>query len=93
MAQFLDGVDTGSFKQFGELRANAIDAEQVGMVGPLQNQFLADAGLLGDELAARGSLTCIKQLLNSLDTCSNQFGCIYVPNTLNVNNLVIHNDF
>ena len=37
MAEFLDCVDSGSFKQFGKLAGNAFDAEQIGVVGPFQD--------------------------------------------------------
>ena len=60
MTQFLHGVNTGGLQQLSELRADAIDTEQVGMVGPLENQFLADAGFFGYDFASRGSFTCIE---------------------------------
>ena len=48
VAQLLDGVHAGSLEQLGELRADAVDAEQVGMVGPPQDQFLGDTRILGN---------------------------------------------
>ena len=43
VTELLDGVDACLFQQLGKLWPNAIDAEEVGMVRPAQNQFLTDA--------------------------------------------------
>ena len=43
MTELLDGVDACLLEQLSKLRTYAVDAEQVGVVGPTQNQFLADA--------------------------------------------------
>ena len=45
MTEFLHGINTSSFEQLGKLRTYTVDAEQVGMVGPAQDELLADACL------------------------------------------------
>ena len=52
MAELLHGVNTGSFEQLGKLRTYTIDAEQVAMVCPLQNQLRTDFRCLCQLLAA-----------------------------------------
>ncbi len=39
VGEFLYGVYTGGFQQFGELPCHTFDAEQVGMVCPFQDEF------------------------------------------------------
>ena len=91
MAELLDGVDASLLQQFCELGAYAVDTEQVGMIGPAQDQFVADAGSLGQFLAALGGCSLLEQFALLVDTCGGQFLCIHVAYTLDVNNLVIHN--
>ena len=43
VTELLHGVNPGLLQQFRELRTYAIDAEQVGMVCPAEDQFLGDA--------------------------------------------------
>ena len=62
VTELLDGVDASLLEQLGKLRAYAVDAEQVGMVGPAQNQLLADACGLGQFLAALGGSALLQQL-------------------------------
>ena len=45
MLQFLDGVHTAGLQQFSKLRTYTIDAIQIAMVSPLQNQLAADTCL------------------------------------------------
>ena len=37
VAELFDGVDTGSFEQFGKLTRNPFNAHQVGVVGPFED--------------------------------------------------------
>ena len=39
--QLLHGIDTGGFKQFGELRPT-VDAEKIGMIDPCENVLLGN---------------------------------------------------
>ena len=91
MTELLDGVDASLLEQLRELRAYAVDAEQVGMVGPAQNQFLADACGLCQLFAALGGSALLEQFAYFVDTCGNQLLCINVAYTFDVDNLVIHN--
>ena len=43
VTELLDGVDASFFQQLGELRTYAVDAEEVGVVGPAQDEFVASA--------------------------------------------------
>ena len=91
VTELFDGVDASLLEQLRELRAYAIDAEQVGMVGPAQNQLLADACGLGQLLAALGGSTLLEQFAHFVDTCGNQLLCKNVAYSFDVDNLVIHN--
>ena len=91
MTELLHGVNTGSFEQLGKLRTYTVDAEQVSMVGPLQNQFLADACLFSQSLTSLRGSTLLKQFAYFVNTSGNEFLCLNIANTFNVNNLVIHN--
>ena len=61
------------------------------MVGPAQDELLADACGLGQFLTALGTCTLLEQFAHLVDTCGGQLLGIHVTNSLNVNNLVIHN--
>lgn len=54
VAEFLHGIHTGGLEQFGELRADAVDAEQVGVVDPGEDTAVVDTGRLFDGLTALG---------------------------------------
>ena len=62
VTELLHGIHTSLLKQFRELGTYAVDTEQVSMVCPLQNQFLADAGCLCQLLAPLGSSAFLKQI-------------------------------
>ena len=91
VTELLDGVDASLLQQFRELRTYAIDTEEVCMVGPTEDQFLADASGLSQFLAALGSSTLLEQFAHFVDTSGNQFLCVNVAYTFDVDNLVIHN--
>ena len=61
MTELLHGVNTSGLEQLGELRSYTVDAEQVGMVGPLQDEFLADASLLCQGLTSLRGSTLLEQ--------------------------------
>ena len=91
MTELLHGVNTSGLEQLGELRSYTVDAEQVGMVGPLQDEFLADASLLCQGLTSLRGSTLLEQFTYFVNTSGNEFLCVNIANTFNVNNLVIHN--
>ena len=91
VAELLDGVDASLLEQLGKLGTYAIDAEQVGVVGPAENELFADARGLCQLLAALGGGTLLEQLAHLLNTCGNQLLSISVAYSFDVNNLVIHN--
>ena len=91
VTELLDGIDASLLEQLRELRAYAIDTEQVGMIGPAEDQFLAAACGLSQFLTALGGCTLLEQFTHFVDTGGNQFLCINVAYTLDVDNLVIHN--
>ena len=93
VTELLDGVDASLLQKLGELRAYAVDAEEVGMVRPAQDELLADARGLGQLLTALGGCTLLKQFAYLVDTCGNEFLCINVAYSFDVDNLVIHNRF
>ena len=78
VTELLNGVDASLLEQLRELRTYAVDAEQVGMVGPAQNQLLADACGIGQLLAALGGSTLLEQFTYFVDTSGNQLLCINV---------------
>ena len=43
VAEFLDGVHTGGLEQLGELRADALDAEQVGVIDPATSLIISSS--------------------------------------------------
>ncbi len=90
MLQFFDGVHAAGLQQFSKLRTYAIDAIQVAVVRPLQNQLAADAGLLLQCLTACGLCTFLQQFCIGLNTCCNQFLGVNFTYTLNVNYFVSH---
>ena len=90
VTELLDGVNASLLEQLRELRTYAVDAEQVGMVGPAQDQLLADACSLCQLLAALGGSTLLEQFTYLVDTCGNELLCINVAYSFDVDNLVIH---
>lgn len=88
MAEFLYGVDTGCLKKFGKLRTDAVDAEQVGVVGPAQNQFWADAGFFGEFFASFRGGCRLQQVVGSFDAGVFKCACIGFANTLDFDNFI-----
>ena len=84
VTELLDGVDASLLEQLRELRAYAIDTEEVGMVGPAQNQLLADACGVCQLLAALGGSTLLEQFTYFVDTSGNQLLCINVAYSFDV---------
>ena len=61
------------------------------MVGPAQDELLADASLFSQGLTSLRRSTLLKQFAYFVNTSGNELLCINIANTFNVNNLVIHN--
>ena len=61
-------VDPGGLEQVRVLPADAVDADQVGMVHPLQDQPFADAGLLGQRLPPGGAAAVLEQVVDRRQT-------------------------
>ena len=70
-----------------------MDAEQVGMIGPAEYEFLADACGLGHFAAAGTCGALVKEVVGSLDTGFIQLGGINVADSFNVYNFVCHSSF
>ena len=49
--KFHDRIDPGGFQQFGIFPCDSFDSEKIRMVGPFEDQFFRDAGLLGEFIA------------------------------------------
>ena len=90
MTELLDGIDAGCLEQFGKLRTYALDSEQVGMVGPLQDELLADACLFCQGSTAFRSGTLCQQVLYLNDACLLELRSISLAYALDVDNLVSH---
>ena len=90
--EFLHGVDSGCLEKFGELRTDALDAEEICMVYPCEDELAGNAGCLLKFLAALGSLSPFKELVNCFNACGDEFLGIDRSYALNVDNLVSHCD-
>ena len=84
MAEFLYGVDTGCLKKFGKLRTDAVDAEQVGVVGPFQDKFGRDACGFGKFLAAFGCNATFEKLVDGVNAGFGKLLCVGFTNTFDV---------
>ena len=73
VTEFLHGVHAGSFQKFSKLRTYALDAEEVCMVGPAEDEFVTDVGLLCQLLAAFGSCTLARRSLTLMMPTSVSF--------------------
>lgn len=91
VGEFLYGVYTGGFQQFGELPCHTFDAEQVGMVGPLKNKFDCDTAFPSKSLAAFGSSRTLKQLFGSYDAKLFKLPGTLITDTFDLVNFVSHN--
>ena len=91
VTELLHGVDASLLQQLGELRAYAVDTEEVGMVRPAEDQFLTDARGLSQLLTALGGCALLEQFAHLVDTSGNELLCINVAYTFDVDNLVINN--
>ena len=91
VAELLDGVHTGGLEQLGELAGDALDAEEVGMVGPLEDELLADARGLGGLLAAALGGALGQQVVRGLQTGGFQLGGVHVADAFDLFKLVCHN--
>ena len=88
VAEFLHGVHAGGLEQLGELRADALDAEQVRMVHPREDEVVTDAGGLLDFLAALRGGAFLKQLGDGLNTGGDELLSVDRADTLDVDDLV-----
>ena len=93
MLEFLHGVYASCFQQFSKLWADSIDAIEVGVVGPAQDELSADASFVFQCLASSRFLALLKQFFSSVNAGSNEFFCIHRANALDVDNLVSHGFF
>ena len=90
--KFLHGVDTGSLEKLGELRADALDTEEVSMVDPGEDELAGDAGYLLEFLAALRGLAPFEELIYCLNAGGDELLSIDRTYALNVDNLVSHFD-
>ena len=93
VAELLDGIDAGGFEQLGELRAYAFDAEEVGVVGPLEDEFLADTSLGCQCGTAFGCGAFLQEVFYLYDACLDEFGSIGLAYTLDVDDFVSHSSW
>lgn len=91
VAQFLHGVNTGGLEELGKLTGYALDAEEIGMVCPFQNQFLGNTCLFSQLFTAflRGSL--FEQFFGSFHTCHAKLIGVHVANAFDIDNFVRQN--
>lgn len=73
VAEFLYGVNAGSFEEFGKLTCHAFDAEEVGVVDPFEDEFAGNAGSFGYFFAAFAGSAFFKKLLSGFDAGSLEF--------------------
>ena len=88
VAELLHGVHAGGLEQFGELRADTLDAEQVRMVHPRENAAVIDAGGILDGLTALGVGALLEELVYGFNADANELLGVDRADTLNVDNLV-----
>ena len=91
VTEFLYGVYTSRFEQFCELSCNTVDAEEVSMVGPLQDKLFADACFFCQSSTALLGCTLFQQVFCSLYTGSLELFSIYCADTFDLFNFVSHN--
>ena len=90
VAELFHGVHTGGLEQFGELRADTLDAEQVRMVHPRENAAVIDTGGILDGLTALGVGALLEELVYGFNADANELLGVHRADTLNVDNLVSH---
>ena len=90
VAELLHGVHTGGLEQLGELRTDALDTEQVGMIDPSEHPAVVDAGGVFDGLAALRVATLLKELIDGLNADGDEFLSVHRADSLDVDNLVNH---
>jgi hypothetical protein len=64
LSQIDDGIHACGFEQVGVLLPDTLDPEQVGVVHPFQDQFVADPGFFFDLLAAFGGCPGLQEVFN-----------------------------
>ena len=74
VTEFLNGIHAGSLEKFGELRTYAFDAEEIGVVGPTENEFGRDSRFESQCLAALGCLAALEELFNGVYSGSAKLG-------------------
>ena len=90
VTELLDGVNASGFEQLGKLAGDALDAEKVSMVRPLEDELLADACGLSHCYAALLAGAFLQQVFGCLYTGFVQLGCIYFADSFYFDNLVTH---
>ena len=90
MTELLHGVNASSFEQLRELSCDAIDAHQVSVVGPLQDELAADAGCFSNSDAALGGSTLLQKVVSSSNTSSDEFLGVNLADAFDLINLVSH---
>ena len=89
--EFLYGVHAGGFKQLGELGTYTMDAEEVSMVDPCEDEFVRNAGGFFEFCAAFRASAAFEQLIDCEDACSNEFFAVDGADALDVFDFVGHN--
>ena len=62
-------VHAGGFEQLGVLTCDALDSEEVGVVGKLQDLRCGEAGLCGEFVAAFRGCGLLQKVVGTGDTC------------------------
>ena len=79
LGEFGDAIDPGCFEQVGVLAADAVDAAQISVVDPLQQQPLADPGLLRQRLAAAAVPPCSSRCSAVVSPCPSSVAACFGP--------------
>ena len=82
VAELFHGVDTCGFKEFGKLTGNTFYAEQVGMVGPFENEFFRNVSFFCKLLALLRSCCIFEEVVGSLDSGCFEFLGVNIADTL-----------
>ena len=67
VCEFAYRVDTSGFKEFGILRTNPVNADQVGMVRPTKNELFFNAEVVCEKASLRRRAHSVQQVMRILD--------------------------
>jgi hypothetical protein len=87
LAELGGRVHPGRLEQVGVLRADAVQAHEVGVVDPLEQLLRRDPGRRRENLAASGRAAGAQQVLGRGDAGRLQLRCVRRPDALDVNDL------